>query len=224
MIGCAVYCAYKFRPDLQPAAFACSRKMSAPTQQTFTWTWRVWRYVAGSLNWVLFAKKNRKLHDGSPMEMHTKHRDTDATIDDNLWSQADAKVFSDAGWTVPRSMTGVAGKAYGMLVLSKATLQTSVATSSTDAEVQGLCASTKEAVWMRIFVLETLLLTKYEADASGLIKIPIYGDNIRTIWAQRSSRVSIAHRASSRPYRSPTTTAMNPVKTEKCHTTKSAPC
>ena len=123
MIGCAVYCAYKFRPDLQPTAFACSRKMSAPTQQTFTWTWRVWRYVVGSLNWVLFAKKNRKLHDGSPMEMHTKHRDTDATIDDNLWSQADAKVFSDAGWTVPRSMTGVAGKAHGMLVLSKATIQ-----------------------------------------------------------------------------------------------------
>ena len=110
--------------------------------------------------------------------MHTKHRDTDATVDDNLWNQADAKVFSDAGWTVPRSMTGVAGKAYGMLVLSKATLQTSVATSSTDAEVQRLCASTKEAVWMRIFVLETLLLTKYEADASGLIKIPIYGDNM----------------------------------------------
>ena len=81
--------------------------------------------------------------------MHTKHRDTDATVDENSWDRADAKVFSDAGWTVPRSMTGVAGKASGMLVLSKATLQTSVATSSTDAEVQGLCASTKEAIWMR---------------------------------------------------------------------------
>ena len=97
---------------------------------------------------------------------------------EKLWSTADAKVFGDSGWTVPRSITGIAGKAYGMLVISKTNLQSTVSLSSTVSEIQGQRSATLEAIWMRIFLLEHLRLTKYEADTDGLLKIPIYGDNM----------------------------------------------
>ena len=72
-------------------------------------------------------------------------------------------------------------RAFGLLVLSKSVLQQHVSTSVAIAEVQGQTTATKEAVWFRIFMLELLQLTRYEDSKTGLLKIPVFGDNMAAL-------------------------------------------
>ena len=60
MIGCSIYAAYKYRPDLQPSSVVAASQMQSPTVQTSEMVLRQWRYVLGSLQWVVGTRRNRK--------------------------------------------------------------------------------------------------------------------------------------------------------------------
>ena len=185
--GTSSYMCYKFRPDCQPANLATCRHMANPTEQTLLWAERIWRYVAGTVRWVICVKK-LKQSDIHVMMVAVKLRTLEPGSEVELWEAAHAQVFQDSGWTVPRSITGLAVCVFGVLVLSKGVLQTNVADSSTVAEIASLKTGVKEGVWTRIAAMEYLGMSEFAN--SDLLPIPIFGDNMGALKFGRERCVS----------------------------------
>ena len=178
MKGCATWMCTKCRSDCQPACLGPCRQMQAPTEQSIAQVEWLWRCVLGSLDWVLGVRKDPK-HMVDFMTTHYKVRSENAEEPDRLWSKVDAAVYTDAGWTLPRSISGKMVRVFGLLVNSSTTLQNSTADSSTASEIIGMMGGTKEGVWTRYFTLEALDISEERLKECGkTLPIAIYGDNM----------------------------------------------
>ena len=185
MKGCAVWMAWKWRPDAKPGVMNCCRHMAHPTVQTLDWIMQVWRYIAGSLDWVLAVRKDRK-HIARPIDVEFRTLEFDAEPAmrqyADAWKAADPDVEYDASWIVPKSITGVTVRAFGLLVDAISVVQKNVATSSADAEIGAQLRATKEAVWHRLNLLELLGIDPEVLQKVGKkLTIPISGDNLAAL-------------------------------------------
>ena len=188
MKGCGIWMSYKFRPDCQPGCMASCRFMANPTQQSLGWIVDVWKYAANNLHWVLAVKKDPSRNS---LAVVMKIRETDAGDIDQLWEAAEANVYTDSNWSLPRSITGTAIFAFGMLVESGGALQSTTADSTTFAEIIGMHSGTKKGVWGRRFIMELLGITEEHLKRLGkTLAIPIYGDNIGALKFGREQCVS----------------------------------
>ena len=189
MKGCGVWAAYKFRPDIKPAILASCRHMQNPTRQSSKWIWHTWRYLAGSLAWVIGARKNAKFLMDARVEVKT--RSVECEEFETLWDLADAKVFTDSNWKIPRSISGMVFFAFGLLINARAVLQKTTASSTTEAEIDGQLEGTKEAVWGRYFLMELFGVTEEHLAQHGkFLTIPLFGDNVAALKYARELNVS----------------------------------
>jgi hypothetical protein len=127
------------------------------------------------------------------MQVSVKWRETGSDEAEKLWTDANARVFADSGWTLPRSITGYSIDAYGLLVDSRAVLQETTADSSTFAEIIACHRGTKEGVWTRRAILEIIAGVEYNAllKSNGKkLTIPIFGDNVGALKFAREANVS----------------------------------
>ena len=76
--GCAAWAMTKWRPDCQPGVLGPCRHMANPTEQSLAWILQVWRYILGTLEWVLAVRKDEK-HLGSAVIISIKHRSLEST-------------------------------------------------------------------------------------------------------------------------------------------------
>ena len=182
MKGCAVWASHKFRPDIKVAVLKACRHMSKPTVQTIGWIFDVWRYIAGTLNWVVGTRKNKK-YLVNPLEVHVSLcTGTNDSLMQDQWKAADPCIHYDASWVLPHSITGLISLAFGLVVDTKSTVQSTVASSSTDSEITAQLLATKEGVWKRRYLLELLGITEEDLQLAKMaLTVPIYGDNLNAL-------------------------------------------
>lgn len=144
---------YLTRADISFASGALMRYLTNPSQQHVQAAKRILKYLRGTKYYAIIF--------GIPVD----------NLDSmNLHGYSDASHASN-DITTWRSHSGWAFFFCGGLVLVSSKRQTTVALSSTEAELYGLCKAAQEAAWIRYILAE---LHYNEDDAK---KIKIYGDN-----------------------------------------------
>lgn len=124
LIGCLMYLMLATRPDLSMSINLCSRYQGNPTEELWKSLKRILRYLQGTMNLELFYPKNSEKLIG----------------------------FVDADWAGDeedrKSTTGYLFKVFGCTVTWSTKKQSTVATSSTEAEYVALAESVKEGIWL----------------------------------------------------------------------------
>lgn len=125
LIGCLMYVTLGTRPDLSTAVNFCSRHQNNPSEALWQALKRILRYVKETVNFELFFEKghNEKLVG-----------------------------FADSDWAGDerdrKSTTGFLFKIFGATVCWSTKKQSTVATSSTEAEYVALFEASREGIWL----------------------------------------------------------------------------
>lgn len=146
IIGCIMYAMLGTRPDLCSSISLLSRYQNCASEGLLIALKRVLRYIKGSIELKLtYCKKNKDVLTG----------------------------YADADWggdtTDRRSTSGFCLYVYGNLVSWNSKKQSTVAMSTTEAEIIALSLCISEACWLRNMFLEL----KFDKD----LKVIIYEDN-----------------------------------------------
>lgn len=154
IIGSLLYISNCTRPDITFAVNYLCRSMSNPTQSHLTAAKHILRYLKGSINFGIKYHANRN----APLIL-------EGYCDANF-----ANELSDR-----KSTSGYVFLINGSPVTWKSQKQSTVATSTTEAEYIALYSGTKEAIWLRRFLNELLIPqnqpTKINEDNASCIKI-----------------------------------------------------
>ncbi|HEY0433295.1 MAG TPA: reverse transcriptase domain-containing protein [Chitinophagaceae bacterium] len=176
-VGSLMYAMLGTRPDIAFAVSAVSRYSANPSPTHWTAVKRIFRYLKGTINHKL--------------EYRCDHRHRNQRLIG----------YSDADWARDtddrKSTTGYAfflGDNENAAITWNSRKQPTVALSTTEAEYMGLCQATKEAVWLKNFVLELGY-----GGSSEMIPI-IYSDNQgcialakNPIYHAKSKHIDIQH-------------------------------
>ena len=155
LIGCLMYLMLCTRPDLSTAVNILSRYLNKNNKELWQCLKRVLRYIKGSMNFKLTYIRGA-------------YKDLLSGYVDSNWGGDDEKDR--------KSTTGYLFKLFEQCVICWSTKrQTSVATSSTEAEYMALYEAVREALWLKslatsikINILEPIII--YE-DNNGCISI-----------------------------------------------------
>jgi len=144
IVGQLQYLSGTTRPDIVQAASALSRYNSCPKTSH-------WKALRGTLKYL----------KGSD-QLTMRYTATDEDPQEKL----KVTVYSDADYggdrNDRRSRTGYAIMVMGALVAWQSKLQTTIATSTTEAEYQAAAAAIKEGLWIRNFIQQLLATKKIE--------------------------------------------------------------
>ena len=143
IVGSLVHATNGTRPDIAFAVSTLSRHLNKPTELH-------WKAAKHCLKYLYSTRNKSLVYQGN----------------DNLIGAADANFAQQPG---ARSTTGYIFTLAGSAVSWKSTLQTTVALSTTEAELMGASDATREAIWLRH------LLTTLGYDQSA--PTPILEDN-----------------------------------------------
>ena len=172
MIGSLIWAYCTFRCDIGRALLEVTKDMDKPTQQTDEWCHWIWRFILGTLDELLFVKRDPKYLAGDSMRVEKLYFD---------WSHG----YVDSTWEVPVSVTGLLLVAFGLLVVGKTVKQTTSALSSTEAEISGELEGCKHGLFGRRFVGEML-----GVDAASLPATVFLGDNLGALKFAREGAIS----------------------------------
>ncbi|XP_038122327.1 secreted RxLR effector protein 161-like [Culex quinquefasciatus] len=142
-----MYLTVTSRPDICPAVNYFASFQSSATEEHWVHLKRVLRYLQGTLDYKLVYQR------------------TDSVVG--------VEAFADADWgndpTDRKSVSGFVLKLHGQTVNWSTRKQTSVALSSTEAELMSLCQASCEVMWM----LNLLASIEYEVPHP----VTVYEDN-----------------------------------------------
>ena len=151
IVGQIQYLSGTTRPDIVHAASALARYNSCPKKAH-------WKALRGTLKY-LKGSQNLKL--------------TYKATNENPEEKLQVTIYSDADYAGDRnnrrSRTGYAIIVMGGLVSWQSKLQTTIATSTTEAEYQAAASAIKEGLWIRNFIQQLL--------ATSQVKVTIHIDN-----------------------------------------------
>lgn len=147
LVGCIAYLAHTSRPDLCAAINFFSQLQNCPTDEHWKHLKRILRYLKGTMNIGLEYVGND--------------------------SNSELEIFCDADWgnniNDRKSLSGYIVRVYGATVSWRTRKQSTVALSSTEAELIAFCTATTEAAWLR------RLLKDLDINVSG--SVTIFEDN-----------------------------------------------
>jgi len=151
IIGCLNYISQCTRPDITFAVTKLAQFLSNPAHIHWIEAKRILRYLNNTMNYKINYKAGE--------------------IDVKIWTDADWRTDIDDR----HSFSGYITKLGKSIINWKASKQKNIATSTMEAEYIALSATTKEAIWLKMFIEELKL--------SEWIKSPytIYCDNKASI-------------------------------------------
>ena len=151
LVGQLLYLSTTVRPDLGHAAAVLSRHMSKPSKQHWALAKGVVRYLKGTKDYGILLGD---LNENGPTEI-------------SLEGYCDADFATDKA--TRRSRTGYLFLVNGSMIDWRSQLQSTVATSTAEAEYMSLAECVKKALWLRTILAELL--------GKAPQAIPIHCDN-----------------------------------------------
>ena len=168
LVGSLTYLAICTRPDIAYTAMALGQFNATPTRTHLTCAKGVLRYLAGTVHLCLQF----------PSTPH--HREPDST------PLPHTRGLSDADWASDekdrKSISGYCFFFLESLVSWSSRKQRTVSTSSTESEYYALTNTIKEAIWIKLFLSLTTLLSP--------IPFPIFCDNQSTCTIANTDAIS----------------------------------
>lgn len=162
IVGALLFISTHTRPDLAYSVGVLSRFMSAPTDRHFQAAKRVLRYLRGTHGHGLFFQRQPPL-EAQGVQTYASFG---AGSGIKLETYSDADLAGDLG--TRKSTTGMVVMANGAPILWSSKLQSTVATSTCEAEYIAAAAAVREGLWVR----------KLLGDVHGRVeRMPVYCDN-----------------------------------------------
>jgi hypothetical protein len=194
IIGALQFLSIMTRPDITFAVNQAARHCNAPTKQHMTAARRIVKYLKGTKHHGLMYKPLSKNRRPDLVQGHSSFRYNKAAGQTPKTREGDAvRGYSDADWGSDsvdrRSHSGYVFLVYGGTVSWRSKKQPTVATSSCESEIIALSMSMKEALWLRMLMLELKLhpdktpIKVYEDNqgAKALVTDPKFSDKSKHI-------------------------------------------